>query len=596
MGLLDLSTSASSKKHVDFSDARYQLADKLKASGKDNIRSTFTLYDNKDYRKVAVQDISAAYALSDKKLPVGEILNKMLDLIIDMEDNILDTEKDAIYAWRYSMTLLSMYEDKTKRQGVLNSFDNGLKNAVIGSKTFIDRYPGKYTNRTNFFDPKVKSGMEVDITTTFREFALPKIHDIAIAQSKAIAEKHNNPILDKIVHWAIENYNCTVDSFFDIKKTEETGLYYSVNTIILHLKNGYDMSIIGTVGTDRDDQFAISILNANDLTMTKHGERLAQQDIKSSLTEASKEDPVDPLTKLLSFEKKKNETLRKQFEILKDTRPMIPADVLSLKAAETVVGRDYIWGCEQFRKTHEDLPKDFKLSDVELPELEEYDRKEELTQSITDVAKSIDMSVQESENDKKEVVKQTQISEQAIEEVVKPIVAPVKVEENSFNNDQKQDTSAQNVESLPDNDSKKEDKDLLGLIMPPDDLFAPQEEKIIEEKAFGAPERTEFTMPTLPGNGSAAHFDVANTAEKEFDASSTLLPGFIPPKKVEAPTGPSITQNAQPIPQQIQQIGENKTPLFKPVAEEIAKPKADQEQEEIQQPALILDNLDSLFD
>ena len=57
------------------------------------------LVDNKEYNKIAVQEISAAYALSDKHLPMGELLNKLVDLILDLEDGTLDTEKDAIYAW-----------------------------------------------------------------------------------------------------------------------------------------------------------------------------------------------------------------------------------------------------------------------------------------------------------------------------------------------------------------------------------------------------------------------------------------------------------------------------------------------------------------
>ena len=93
MGFLDLSTSVASKKHVDFNDARYQLSDKLKQSSSKNIRATFTLYDNKDVKKTAIQDISAAYALSDKRMPMGELLNKMIDLITDMEDGKLDSEE-----------------------------------------------------------------------------------------------------------------------------------------------------------------------------------------------------------------------------------------------------------------------------------------------------------------------------------------------------------------------------------------------------------------------------------------------------------------------------------------------------------------------
>ena len=111
MGLLDLSTSASAKKHVDLNDARYQLVDKLKNNDKKNIRPTFTLYDNKEIGKVTTKEISAAYDLSDKKLPMGELMNKMVDMVVDLEDGILNSEKDCIYAWKYAVTIMAMYED-----------------------------------------------------------------------------------------------------------------------------------------------------------------------------------------------------------------------------------------------------------------------------------------------------------------------------------------------------------------------------------------------------------------------------------------------------------------------------------------------------
>ena len=202
MGLLDLSTSVTSKKHVDFNDARYQLAESLKPNTNKNIRSTFTLYDKKDVKKTSVTEISAAYMLSDKKLPMGEILNKLVDLIIDMEDGSLDSEKDAIYAWKYSMTLLEIYEDKKKRQEPMSTFDNGLKSMVINNDIFHRERPGKYTNRTNFINEAIKRELADDIVDIFKNIALPKIHDIAIAQSLQIAERHQNPIFDKIVGWA----------------------------------------------------------------------------------------------------------------------------------------------------------------------------------------------------------------------------------------------------------------------------------------------------------------------------------------------------------------------------------------------------------
>ena len=363
----DLSRSANSKKNVDFADARYQLSEKLKQEEVKNVRATFTLYDNKEYDKTAVQDITAAYQLSDKKLPMGEVVSKMLDYVIDLEDGVLDGEKDAIYAWKFSLALLELFDDKSKRQEGLESFDNSLKAEIIASKTFQERFPGKYTPRTNFFDPAVKATMLEDIITVFRDDTVPKIHDAAKRQSDTTADKHNNPVLDRIIDWAVKQYNCHVDSFFQIKEDPETGLFYSVNTVIVHLKNGYDLSIIGYVGTDYDDKFSISVLDANQIAIKKHGEQLSSDDIKKAFTDTADSDAVAPLIDLLGIEKHKNQILRKQYEILTNTRPMIPANVLALKAAESVVGQDYIWGCETFRETHEDLPRNFKLEDLKLP-------------------------------------------------------------------------------------------------------------------------------------------------------------------------------------------------------------------------------------
>ena len=50
---------------------------------------------------------------------------------------------------------------------------------------------------------------------------------------------------------------------------------------------------------------------------------------------------------------------------------MVPAEYLELEAAESIVGRDYIWGCQNYRMTHEDLPADFTLSQIKLPEFDE---------------------------------------------------------------------------------------------------------------------------------------------------------------------------------------------------------------------------------
>ena len=209
MGLLDLSVSVSAKKNVDFSDARYLMSDRLRQdANKKNMRPAFTVYDNKDRDKVSIDDIRAAYELSDKHIPVGELLNKMLDLIVDMEDGALDTEKDAVYAWKYSKALLQIFRDKRKRADAssMTQFDNSLKAQIINSRIFSERFPGKYNNRTNFFDKNVRSDMLNDILKTFEETALPGIYEAALKQSKEKAAKHENKLLDKIVKWAIEQY------------------------------------------------------------------------------------------------------------------------------------------------------------------------------------------------------------------------------------------------------------------------------------------------------------------------------------------------------------------------------------------------------
>ena len=66
---LNLTTKVNSKKNVDFNDSRYQLSDKLKPTTNKNIRQTFTVYDNRDDSSISSNDIAAAYALSDKKIP-----------------------------------------------------------------------------------------------------------------------------------------------------------------------------------------------------------------------------------------------------------------------------------------------------------------------------------------------------------------------------------------------------------------------------------------------------------------------------------------------------------------------------------------------
>lgn len=368
---LNLTNKVNTKKNVDVNDPRYQLSDKLKGSASKNIRQTFTMYDNKGDSDISSNELTAAYALSDKKIPVGELLTKMTDLIVDLSDGRLDSSEDAVKAWKYSRALLIIYADKKKRGETLTVFDNSLKNAVINCPTFIQKYPGKYTFQTNFYDNKVLAGLVDDIVETFEEDTVPKIHVAAMKQSRESAEAHKNPTLDRIVQWAMQKYECKHEAFYDINDDPETGLKYATNTVILHLKNGYDMSIIGYTGTEHDNQFSISVFDANSSQINFSAEKCSMEDLRRKLNEVNSLDKIAPISRMIKVEEAKNVVLREQYEILKNIRPMVPAEYLELEAAESIVGRDYIWGCQNYRMTHEDLPADFSLDTINLPVFDE---------------------------------------------------------------------------------------------------------------------------------------------------------------------------------------------------------------------------------
>lgn len=368
---LNLTNKVNTKKNVDVNDPRYQLSDKLKGSASKNIRQTFTMYDNKGDSDISSNELTAAYALSDKKIPVGELLTKMTDLIVDLSDGRLDSSEDAVKAWKYSRALLVIYADKKKRGETLTVFDNSLKNAVINCPTFIQKYPGKYTFQTNFYDSKVLAGLVDDIVETFEEDTVPKIHVAAMKQSRESAEAHKNPTLDRIVQWAMQKYECKHEAFYDINDDPETGLKYATNTVILHLKNGYDMSIIGYTGTEHDNQFSISVFDANSSQINFSAEKCSMEDLRRKLNEVNSLDKIAPISRMIKVEEAKNVVLREQYEILKNIRPMVPAEYLELEAAESIVGRDYIWGCQNYRMTHEDLPADFSLDTINLPVFDE---------------------------------------------------------------------------------------------------------------------------------------------------------------------------------------------------------------------------------
>lgn len=590
MGFLDLSTNVASKKHVDFNDARYQLSEKLKQSENKNIRATFTLYDNKEYKKTAVQDITAAYALSDKRLPIGELLNKMVDLVLDMEDGILDTEKDAIYAWKYSMALLEMFEDKSKRQDTLFSFDNSLKTSILNSKLFTERYPGKYIPRTNFFDQKVKEGLINDVVETFKEVALPGIHESAIKQSKRRAEEHYNPVLDKIVMWAKDSYKCEVESFFDIQEDKETGLFFSINTIIAHLKNGYDMSIVGYVGTEYDDKFALSVLDTQKITIQRHGEHISQKEIQDVLDDASKNDPINPMGTLLDIEKKKNDILKKQYEILADIRPMIPKNALKLKAAESVVGVDYIWGCEKFRETHDDLPANFKVEDIILPELieteEELANKEkerEFLKNFNDMTISMDAPTKIIQNSEKEV--DNSLIDNKSEDMNDKEVIGIEIHEDK-------------IDEQPIVEEKKTADDMLKEMDPILDLFSNElPVQKTQDLGFADEKKNSYVVPILnfgETDSLPPTMQKEPIKEKEFSGASTLLPGFIPTvKKEEVKLDSSATGSAQPMPQFEKSLWKDEETKEQQVKKESKPTQFEESQNE---PELLLDDLDSLFE
>lgn len=471
--IMDLLQKVNSKKNVDFNDTRYQLVDKLKPTMTKNIRQTFTVYDNRDDKEVNVLEIAAAYELSDKKVPIGELLTKMTDYIMDLADGNLDSEDDAVRAWKYSRALLIIYADKKKRGESLTVFDNSLKNAVINCPVFQEKYPGKYTLQTNFFDPKIIQGLIDDIVTTFEEDTVPKIHVAAIKQSRENAESHRNQTLDKIIVWAQEKYGCTVQPYYDINEDPNTGLKYATNTVILHLKNGYDMSIVGYTGTDHDNQFSVSIFDSNDLKINFSTDKCSPEELRKKLVEASGMDAVAPITKMIKVEEARNKILMEQYSILKEIKPMIPESILKLPVAESIVGQEYIWGCEQFRLTHNDLPEDFTLDQVQLPVFDES------------------MIIDDSAN--------------AVGEILNEI------------------TSAE-----------QKDEKINGVFV-----------------RMNAGENV--VIPT----------DEPESSQKSDIARSTLLPGFVPVKKEEKPSGPSITQNANIAPEQKKPIFADKPPVTK---------------------------------
>lgn len=603
MGLLDLSTSASAKKHVDLNDARYQLVDKLKNNDKKNIRPTFTLYDNKEIGKVTTKEISAAYDLSDKKLPMGELMNKMVDMVVDLEDGILNSEKDCIYAWKYAVTIMAMYEDKinNKRQSTLVSFDNGLKNLILSSKEFADHYPGRYTSRTNFFDNKIKDQLILDIIEIFRHAAVPKLHELAIEKSKIIAEKHDNPTLNKIIQWAIDNYKCTVDSYFDVKVDDDTMLYYSLNTVILHLKNGYDMSIVGFVGTDHDDKFAISIFNTNTANMESFDDKLERGDIQSTLDKVSEMENVSPMHRILKIERKRKEELNAQLEYLRTIHPMIKKELLDLSVAERVVGSDYLWACERNRNAYGELPEGFTFEDLQIPEITatRHDMEDELVAGLVDLEDSTQVE---------QTVEPVVVIEPATEEVSEDIAQEIEEShEVSVDPEVISQPEADVLEKEPEANLFEED-DVASMF---DENHKP--EVLSKPKQPAAEEVSTPAVPVLNVVSEPVKTSVQPAKNTVFNDSAILLPGAMldldGDGEPDAPsyTGFAVQAKTEEVPDTqltwIQPDTTEEVEAEKPVTtemqtkiQEAASLAEDKEKkDEIVTPDLMFDDIDSLF-
>ena len=641
MGLLDLSTSASSKKHVDLNDARYQLVDRLKNNDKKNIRPTFTLYDNKEIGKVTTKEISAAYDLSDKKLPMGELMNKMVDMVVDLEDGVLHSEKDCIYAWKYSVAIMAMYEDKinNKRQSTLVSFDNGLKNLLLTSQEFASHYPGRYTSRTNFFDAKVKDQLILDIIEIFRHAAVPKLHELAIEKSKIIAERHDNPTLNKIIQWAVDNYKCTVDSYFDVKVDEDTKLYYSLNTVILHLKNGYDMSIVGFVGTDHDDKFAISVFNTNDANMEKHDDKLGRNDIQGVLDEIADLEAVNPMHKILKVEQKRKEELNAQLEYLRTIRPMIKSELLALPVAEKVVGRDYLWACERNRNAYGELPEGFTFDDLQIPEItaSRHDMiEDEIVTGLSQLDESEDQvkkesaSVVEEQVEKKPVIQEEKPVEN--KELEKPVEKSV---EKPVENIKTEPVVENHVEPTVNTedlfaDSTPVEKPKQDSV---DSLFETAEQKPQVKQNQPAQAKKKKEKEEAPVfETPPPMFSTKPTSKETFNSAAILLPGVVindddddddddipnytgsavqAEKPVELPqmtwlqpeennpSAPVVNEQVKEVEEmptlpvvEEAQITENTTPQLE---EKKPQEKIEDDDEKIVTPDLMFDDIDSLF-
>ena len=538
---------------------------------------------------------------------MGELMNKMVDMVVDLEDGILNSEKDCIYAWKYAVTIMAMYEDKinNKRQSTLVSFDNGLKNLILSSKEFADHYPGRYTSRTNFFDTKIKDQLILDIIEIFRHAAVPKLHELAIEKSKIIAEKHDNPTLNRIIQWAIDNYKCTVDSYFDVKVEDETQLYYSLNTVILHLKNGYDMSIVGFVGTDHDDKFAISIFNTNTANMESFDDKLERGDIQSTLDKVSEMENVSPMHKILKIERKRKEELNAQLDYLRTIHPMIKKELLDLPVAEKVVGSDYLWACERNRNAYGELPEGFTFEDLQIPEVTatRHDVEDEIVAGLVDLDENNNTA-----------------------SVVEPVLNIETTEGTTIEEDVPQKDVTENKEELNNVEEKVEP---MVAEEPVIETPVEPEQSLFEEddvaSMFDENHKPEVLSPSKPATDKAPATPVLNvvnepvkapaqpTKNAVFNDSAILLPGAMidldgdGEPDVPSYTGFAVQAKTEELPDTqltwIQPEHTEEEDTVKPADTEMqtkiqeAAALADdtEKKEEIVTPDLMFDDIDSLF-
>jgi hypothetical protein len=191
------------------------------------------------------------------------------------------------------------------------------------------------------------------------------------------------------------------------------------------------------------------------------------------------------------------------------------------------------------------------------------------------------------------------------------------VEEVELTKQENADLLAQNVNAQHQVNSSIYEKektaaDILKTVEQMESLFDDETQE--EELLFGDPRRANFEMPMLgTQNTQSGYSGTQSTGEKttnmEFDSSATLLPGAIPVIQKEEPTGPSITGDAKQIAVEVptlieensldnlfddytaNQINTHVEPKIEPIVE--TKEKVEQELEE---PELMLDDLDSLFE